>query len=179
MGFLSHTFKVIAIGNPGVGMNTLFKKSAIEVFPNEQIEKKIGVDFYIKSIKRNNVNWEFQIWKIGNDEEQKRFLLPAYCEGASGAFFVFDITNLSTFEHVYEWFDLMNKNREFTGLIMLIGNKTDLEHEREVKLEQAKETCKELGFSRYIECRSLTGNNIEEMYEKMLEDILKKISQSQ
>ena len=79
MGFLSHTFKVIAIGNPGVGMNTLFKKSAIEVFPNEQIEKKIGVDFYIKSIKRNNVNWEFQIWKIGNDEEQKRFLLPAYC----------------------------------------------------------------------------------------------------
>ena len=169
------TFKVMAVGDPGVGMSTLFQNYALELFPFDQLEEQIGVEFLIKIIRKYNENWKFQIWQMSN-KKQGRLLLPQYCRGASGTFFIFDITNINTFINVKEWFELMNEHSNFSGSMMLIGNKVDLEHKREVKIEQVKEACRKFGFSRYIECSFLTGYNVEKMFEIMLEEILHKIS---
>ena len=178
MEFEGYTIKVMAVGDPGVGKNTLFHNSAIDISPPGIYDRKIGVYFFCKIIEINNENWKFQLWNF-SDEEQHRFLLPQYCKGARGAFFIFDITNSSSFNNIYEWFKLINKDRKFSWPMILIGNKIDLEHKREIKYEQAEIACRKLGFSSYIECSFLTGERVDEIYEKMVKEILEKVSVSQ
>ena len=165
----------MAIGDSGVGKTTLFQKYTIGD-PSDAIVV-MGIDFYFKKIKISNKKYKLQLWNVSGDEKFK-FILPSYIWGASGAFIVFDITNISTFENVYNWVDSMKNERKNSLSMILIGNKIDLEHKREVKIEQVKEACNKLGLSRYIECSFLTGKNVKVIFDIMIEDLIQKISQS-
>lgn len=77
-----------------------------------------------------------------------------YYRGAVGALLVYDISKHVTFKNVERWLQELRENADRNIVIMLVGNKSDLRHLREVPTEEAKEFAEKNKLS-FIEVRLL------------------------
>ena len=161
-----YTFKVMMLGDASVGKTSLTIRY-ISGFFLEDLKLTIGVDFYSKNILFRESRVKLQIWDFGG-EERFRFLLSQYCKGANAAFFLYDITNARTLDHLSTWTDLI---RKYAGHIpiMLIGSKVDLAEFRAVEREEGINAAKNHNLSAFIELSSKTGQNVEEAFKTMAE----------
>lgn len=107
-------------------------------------------------------------------QESFRSITRSYYRGAAGALLVYDITRRDTFNHLTRWLEeaLQNGNKNMT--IMLIGNKSDLEHRRQVTKEEGEQFAKEHGLI-FFETSAKTANNVEEAFIKTAQKIYEKI----
>ena len=147
-------FKLILIGDSSVGKsNILLKYLKNEFEPNSQAT--VGVEFGTKNILINDKRIKIQIWDTAG-EERYRSITSAYYKGAKGAFIVYDITRKETFDSVDRWANDLKTECDKNITIILIGNKNDLENQRQVTKEQGEEKAKafQLGF---LKCRHLLG----------------------
>lgn len=79
-------------------------------------------------------------------QERFRAVTRSYYRGAAGALLVYDITRRITYNHLTSWLtDARNLTNPNT-VIMLIGNKKDLEAQRDVTYEEAAQFAKENGL---------------------------------
>ena len=62
----------------------------------------------------------------------------SYYRGANGALLVYDITKPHTYENVEHWLEELRTHAKNDIVVMLIGNKSDLEHLRIVSTDEAK-----------------------------------------
>jgi len=115
---------------------------------------------------------KLQIWDFGG-EERFRFLLHQYCKGANAAFFLYDITNQLSLDHLPDWTQII---REHAGdiPIMLIGSKVDLEEFRAVPREEGILAAKKYNLSSFIELSSKTGQNIEKSFDVITATLFEK-----
>jgi len=81
---------------------------------------------------------------------------------------VYDVTRRSTYNHLSSWLtDARNLTNPNT-VIFLIGNKSDLEAQRDVTYEEAKQFADENGLM-FVEASAKTGENVEqERSQKMI-----------
>lgn len=87
----------------------------------------------------------------------------SYYRGAAGALMVYDITRRSTYNHLSSWLtDARNLTNPNT-VIFLIGNKSDLDAQRDVTYEEAKQFAEENGLM-FMECSAKTGENVEDAF---------------
>lgn len=76
---------------------------------------------------------------------------------------VYDITRRSTYNHLSSWLtDARNLTNPNTA-IFLIGNKSDLDGQRDVPYEEAKAFAEENGLT-FLECSAKTGDNVEDAF---------------
>ena len=79
----------------------------------------------VKNIKYNNKDYLIKIFDTAGQERFKSMITP-YFHMADGFFIVFDLTNKSSLDSVYQWIELINENNKNPKFIIL-GNKDDLE----------------------------------------------------
>ncbi len=166
-----YTFKIMMLGDASVGKTSLTLRY-ISGFFLEDLKLTIGVDFYSKTTDFKDRKVKLQIWDFGG-EERFRFLLSQYCKGANGAFFLYDITNHITLDHLPDWTQII---REHAGdiPIMLIGSKLDLERFRSVSREEGILAAKKYNLSSFVELSSKTGQNVEKAFEVITETLIGK-----
>ena len=157
-------FKVLLLGDAGVGKTTLVSKY-MSGFHLEDLNKTIGVDFYTKYQEVNGQKVTLKIWVMAR-KERFRFLLSRYCIGTNGTFILYDITKANTLELLPEWIQIIRKQVGDIP-IMLIGMKLDLEKSRSVLREEALEIAKSEGIDEYLECSTKTGENIDKAFETL------------
>ena len=167
------TFKIMMLGDASVGKTSLTIRY-ISGFFLEDLKLTIGVDFYSKTTNFKGKKVKLQIWDFGG-EERFRFLLSQYCKGANAAFFLYDITNSITIDHLPDWTQII---REHAGdiPIMLIGSKLDLEEFRAVSRKEGILSAKKYNLSSFVELSSKTGQNVEEAFNLMTESLFEKYS---
>ena len=138
----------------------------------EDLKLTIGVDFYSKTTSVKDKVVKLQIWDFGG-EERFRFLLSQYCKGANAAFFLFDITNSVTLDHLPDWTSII---REHAGdiPIMLIGSKYDLDEFRAVPREHGITAARKYNLASFVEVSSKTGHNVEKCFDVITEILLDK-----
>merc|ERR1719369_2185903 len=78
-----------------------------------------------------------QIWDTAG-QEAFRSITRSYYRGAAGALLVYDITRRDTFNHLTTWLEDARQHSNSNMVIMLIGNKSDLEARRDVKREEGE-----------------------------------------
>ena len=84
---------------------------------------------------------------------------------ADGVILVYDITSEESFRKIDFWIqELHSKNRD-SKVLMLVGNKTDLDNEREVSFQQGEKKANEIGCP-FMETSAKTNHNIKECFEK-------------
>ncbi|TFG28592.1 MAG: GTP-binding protein [Promethearchaeota archaeon] len=166
-----YTFKVMMLGDASVGKTSLTLRY-ISGFFLEDLKLTIGVDFYSKTTDFKDKKVKLQIWDFGG-EERFRFLLSQYCKGANGAFFLYDITNRITLDHLPDWTQII---REHAGdiPIMLIGSKLDLEKFRSVSREEGILAAKKYNLSSFVELSSKTGQNVEKAFDVITENLIER-----
>lgn len=94
------------------------------------------------------------------DLERFRSLTALKYKGAQGIFLVYDVTYRESFEAVRYWFREIRQHAPHDVLILLLGNKTDLEAQRIVSFDEGKALADELGAS-FMECSAKTSANVE------------------
>ena len=163
-------FKVVIFGDAGSGKTTLTQRYMSNKFISDT-QMTIGVDLQVKVLKVANKRVKLQIWDFGG-EERFRFFLPKYVKGAHGGIFMYDITNIESTLHIYNWITIIRESSELFP-IMLIGGKSDLEEYREVKKEEGEKLIKDYEFEGFLECSSKTGENVERVFEDLTLSMLK------
>jgi len=156
------------LGDAAVGKTSLTIRF-ISGFFLEDLKLTIGVDFYSKTTNFNKKKVKLQIWDFGG-EERFRFLLHQYCKGANAAFFLYDITNRLSLDHLPDWTQII---REHAGdiPIMLIGSKVDLKEFRVVSRDEGILAAKKYNLSTFIELSSKTGQNVEKAFDSITETL--------
>ncbi|XP_036269745.1 ras-related protein Rab-32 [Pipistrellus kuhlii] len=170
-----HLFKVLVIGELGVGKTSIIKRYVHQLF-SQHYRATIGVDFALKVL-----HWDqrtlvrLQLWDIAG---QERFgnMTRVYYKEAVGAFVVFDISRGSTFEAVLKWkSDLDSKVHLPNGSpipAVLLANKCDQKKEGGQSPAQMDQFCKEHGFTGWFETSAKDNINIEEAARFLVENIL-------
>lgn len=132
-----YTYKMVVLGYYSVGKSSLVLKYVKGEFnPNE--ESTIGASFLTKTIYVNDYSIKFEIWDTAG-QERYNSLIPMYYRGAQVALIVYDITSIDSFETAKRWVEELKFEKPNTFIKVLIGNKTDLERERKIPTEEARE----------------------------------------
>lgn len=171
-----HLYKVLVIGDLGTGKTSIIKRYVHQFF-SPHYRATIGVDFALKVLSwDNNTTIRLQLWDIAG---QERFgnMTRVYYKEAVGAFVVFDVTRLATFEAVQTWKkDLDNKVLLPNGKAIpavLLANKSDLVGEGFLgNINQLEEYCKEKGFEGWFETSAKENTGIEEAARFLVSKIL-------
>ncbi|KAK0404103.1 hypothetical protein QR680_017289 [Steinernema hermaphroditum] len=157
----SYIFKYIIIGDMGVGKSCLLHQFTEKKFMAD-CPHTIGVEFGTRIIEVSGQKIKLQIWDTAG-QERFRAVTRSYYRGAAGALMVYDITRRSTYNHLSSWLtDARNLTNPNT-VIFLIGNKSDMEAQRDVTYEEAKAFAEENGLT-FLECSSKTGENVEDAF---------------
>jgi len=156
-----YIFKYIIIGDMGVGKSCLLHQFTENKFVPDS-PHTIGVEFGTRIVDVNNKKIKLQIWDTAG-QERFRAVTRSYYRGAAGALLVYDITRRITYNHLTTWLtDARNLTNPNT-VIMLIGNKKDLEGQRDVTYEEASAFAKQNGLI-FVESSAKTGENVEEAF---------------
>ena len=129
----AYLFKYIIIGDTGVGKSCLLLQFTDKRFQQVH-DLTIGVEFGARMITIDNKQIKLQIWDTAG-QESFRSITRSYYRGAAGALLVYDITRRETFNHLTSWLDDARQHSNSNMTIMLIGNKSDLEHRRASHLD--------------------------------------------
>ena len=163
--------KILTLGETTVGKTSLLNKFTENTFSKTQFAT-IGIDFKLKKININGKTIELKIWDTAG-QERYRNLTKQYYKGADGILLIFDLTKKETFLKINDWIDQLNSHFNHDEIsIILIGNKKDLS-DREISYEEGNERGKELNIL-YFETSAKTGENVNEAFNCLTNEILKK-----
>ena len=164
-------FKVVLVGDSSVGKTNIMSKYLKNEF-HEDSKATVGVEFGSKQFTVEGHKIKAQIWDTAGQERYKA-MTSAYFKGAKGAFIVYDITSKSSFESVDRWLNDLRVSADKNLTVIIIGNKCDLEQQRDVKKEQGEEKSKSNGVA-FMETSALSGENIDKAFDKMVNEVFKK-----
>merc|ERR1740130_844028 len=177
-----YLFKVVLIGDSGVGKSNLLTRFTRDEFKADS-KSTIGVEFATQTIQHDKKTIKAQIWDTAG-QERYRAITSAYYRGAVGALLVYDITQQKSFDSVKTmWLDELKQNADDNIVIMLVGNKKDLHHNRDVTTEDGRNFAQQNNLS-FIETsaqqpdadkRKLNADEESGNVTKAFEDILKEI----
>ena len=164
-------FKIILIGDSSVGKTNIMSKYLKNIF-KEDSRATVGVEFGSKQFEIENRKIKAQIWDTAG-QERYRAVTNAYYKGAKGAFIVYDVTRKETFDSVDRWISDIITTCDKNLTIILIGNKSDLEDQRQISKQQGEEKAKihQLAF---LETSALSGENLEKAFNMLINEIYEK-----
>jgi len=165
-------FKYIIIGDMGVGKSCLLHQFTDNRFVSDS-PHTIGVEFGTRVISVRGKKVKLQVWDTAG-EERFRAVTRSYYRGAAGALLVYDITRRTTFTHLSTWLTDCRHLTNPNTVVMLIGNKTDIDDARNVTTEEASTWAKENGLL-FLETSAKTGQNVEETFVRTADLIFQNI----
>ena len=161
-------FKIVLIGDSNVGKTNILSKYLQNEF-NPDSKATVGVEFGSKTFNINDNVIKAQIWDTAGTEKY-RSITNAYYKGAKGVFVVYDISRKASFNNIDKWlFDLKNNGDENINIV-IIGNKIDLENQREVTTEEGEKKAI-INKASFIETSAKNGDNIEKAFNLMIENV--------
>eukprot|EP01124_Arcella_intermedia_P025211 TRINITY_DN4456_c0_g1_i1.p1 TRINITY_DN4456_c0_g1~~TRINITY_DN4456_c0_g1_i1.p1 ORF type:complete len:572 (-),score=156.49 TRINITY_DN4456_c0_g1_i1:38-1753(-) len=163
-------YKIIIIGNSGVGKTNLLGRWMTDKFENRSAT--ISADVSFKTFLVNEKIVKVQFWDTAGQEAHFS-LTQSYFRKTSGAIVVYDVGQASTFFDVQKWIKAVketdgNENTQF----LLVGNKSDLVNQREVTTAMGIELSRREHLN-FIETSALNGNNVHKAFQIILQDIHK------
>ena len=156
------SFKMIVIGDAGVGKSCLTAKASKGIF-EETYSATVGFEFLVFNVKLNDKVIKLQIWDTCG-QELYRSLISSFYRNASLAMMVYAIDNGESFNHIETWLKEVKLQSNPDIKIFLIGNKSDLEENRKVTTEAAKTFKDENGIHYFSEASAKNGVNAKEVF---------------
>ncbi len=164
-------FKILLIGNSAVGKSSLLLRFSDNVF-NESFLPTIGVDFKIRTFELQGKTVKLQIWDTAGQERFKT-ITSSYYKGAHGIILVYDITDKASFKDLENWLYEVESHADDNVVQLVVGNKKDLENERQVSTQEGQEYADSLGF-KFLETSAKESVNVDQAFITMTKEIKKR-----
>ena len=157
------TFKVIIVGNAGVGKSCLSLKATKNIF-DQNYNQTIGFEFFDFNICfEEKERIKLQIWDTCGQEVYRSFITNFY-RNSSLAIIVYSIDDKKSFEDIDAWVKDLKSESNPDIKLYLLGNKADLEDKREVKYEEGEKIKNNYGFLYFNETSAKTGLNVTDVF---------------
>jgi len=168
-GNFDHIFKVLLIGDAGVGKSSLLLRFTDDSF-EEHMASTIGVDFKVKTISVGGKTAKLTIWDTAG-QERFRTLTSSYYRGCHGIILVFDVNERETFDHLQQWLEELDLYATTAHTAkLLVGNKIDLQA-REVSVEEATDFARQQAMM-YVEASAKSRAGVRQAFEEVVQKIL-------
>jgi small GTP-binding protein len=169
---VDYKYKYILIGDSMTGKTSYFNKLLHNDFKNNK-PTTIGVDFGVLYITIKNKTIKNYFWDTAGQEAFKS-IIRYYYRDSNGCIIMFDVTNYNTFNNIQKWIQDLKKHCEYKDLsIIILGNKSDLDKDRVVSIEEATKYCDDLKL-KYFDISVKNNINIKESFNYLLNLISKK-----
>ena len=166
-----YTFKIVIAGNSGVGKTNLISRYVRDEF-SEESSPTIGVDFQAKCETINNINIKLQFWDTAGQEKHKA-IANSYYKQANGAILAYDLTDKHSFEKLSFWLEEIQNSAPKDMKIILLGNKSDLQEERQVSEEEGLTFAKENGFFfMEVSAKENEDGSVNKAFKELMSEIL-------
>jgi len=166
--------KVCLLGDEGVGKTSLIRRFVFDQF-DDIYQRTIGTkiskkDLLLQGRDGKPVQLFLMIWDIIGHKSSKK--VPAtYYAGVEGILVVFDITRPETFSDLDYWVNSIMADKNYSPVVAMLGNKSDLEGHRRVPDEQIMATANKLN-AKYFLTSAKTGQNVEEAFIYMGKELV-------
>ncbi|KAL5019839.1 hypothetical protein ScPMuIL_002731 [Solemya velum] len=164
------SFKVIVLGDASVGKTALVNQLMGRGF-KERLRPTIVVDFVKKTFEVDGALVQLMVWDTAGEERFRSVTRWQYRN--TQGMMVYDVTNRSSFSHLEYWLHNVNQEIAFSHNkyesvpIVLLGNKSDMVDQRQVKTEEGRKLAdKELAFE-FLETSAKTGTNVFTAFQKL------------
>ena len=164
-------FKIVLIGDSFVGKTNIMSKYLKNEF-HEDSKATVGVEFGAKKFDIEGKSVKAQIWDTAGQERYKA-ITTTYYKGAKGALIVYDITRKETFDSVDRWISELVNSGDKNMTMLLIGNKCDLDTQRQVTKEQGEEKAKAFKVA-FLETSASSGENLDVAFEMIMKEVYSK-----
>ena len=166
-----YVFKVVVVGEGGVGKTSLILRYTQDRFLGEYITT-IGTNFAVKTMNIGTQQVKLQLWDLGGQAQFMR-IRSFYYPGARAAILVYSIADRKSFEVIPKW------AKEVKGIcgeipLTLLGNKIDLENERHVKKEEGISQASQIKAD-FFETSAKTGELINGAFTNIAKRIFSRI----
>jgi small GTP-binding protein len=167
----STSVKIVVVGESGVGKSQILRRFARDEF---QLDTRatIGVEFASKQVQVDGISHKLQVWDTAG-QERYRALTASYYRNAGGCLLVFDLTKRQTFAALSRWIAEIRQHTDGASVrILLVGNKADLVHIRQIPACEAKKFAQDNDLD-FVETSALDGSNIHLAFTKILGEVLR------
>ena len=164
---------IITLGESTVGKSAYINKYVDDKFKNTL--PTIGFNTYKKNYSLPNGESIKIIFEDTSGQERYHSLSLNFIRKANGVVLMYDITQKHTFDTVSNWCNQIWEYQKKDFPIILLGNKCDLENERQVQREEGEQIANEKGI-KFLETSNKNGININESVKELVDMILKKNS---
>jgi len=167
----SAVFKLVLVGERNVGKTALFNKY---LYGEEMVpESMMGAYYSQKKFHVDDKEYEVKIWDTAG-EGKFASLTKLYTRGAHAAIIIYDITDRDTWKAVERW---CNELKDEDCATLIAGNNLDLvtnnQKERQVSWEDVQKFAHSIdAFA--IEGSSTTGQNVNKMFQKVMEESVRR-----
>ena len=163
--------KIIILGSSKVGKTSVLKRYFKNEF-DESFLSTIGIEFTTQYFKFDDEKVRVDYIDTAG-QETFRAISANYIKKADGVILIFDITERSSFDLINMWIDEINKNNNINNIgKILLGNKIDLEDQREVEIDEGENLASSIKC-KYLEVSAKTGENVINAMEEIAKDSYK------
>ena len=159
-----HFFKIVIVGDSGVGKSCLLIRFADSMFTNNYIAT-IGVDFRFRTMEVDHETIKFQIWDTAG-HERFRSINSSYFRSCDGAILCYDVCRKMTFSQVSNHLEQVQEKGEKHSAKILVGTKSDMEELREVPYEFGQDLADQLNIP-FLEVSAKSNQNVDATFEEL------------
>ncbi|CAG9335420.1 unnamed protein product [Blepharisma stoltei] len=157
-------YKIVFLGDMGVGKTSIINQFMHGTFNNSH-QPTIGIDCLSKTMQLEDRSFRLQVWDTAG-QERFRTLIRNYIRDCSVAIIAYDITQNPTFLGIDKWVEDVKNERGGDVVIMICGNKIDLNSQRTVTSEEGQAKANSLNVL-FVEVSAKTGANIKTLFENV------------
>ncbi|OLS19370.1 MAG: GTPase KRas precursor [Candidatus Heimdallarchaeota archaeon LC_3] len=169
--------KILLCGDGYVGKTTI-RERYIGIDFRPSYLQTIGADYTVKNQSlEDGRTIKLQIWDLAG---QQRFAMvrESFYKGTNGIILVFDVTNPSSMDGIFNWIEEIKKNLPNPVPMILVGNKVDLREKTDHSSseEQGKNLAEQTSMknlvTHYIESSAITGENIKKIFQTITQVVM-------
>ena len=161
-------FKLVFLGGQCVGKTSLITRFMYDSF-DSTYQATIGIDFLSKTMYLEDRTVRLQLWDTAG-QERFRSLIPSYIRDSSVAVVVYDITSVASFSETDKWIEDVRAQRGDDVVIVLVGNKTDLEEKRQVSVKEGEKKAREMDLM-FVETSAKSGYNVRHLFRRVAQSL--------
>jgi Ras-related protein Rab-5C len=165
--------KVILVGDSHVGKSSIAERAASGEFVENQQSTIAAASQLLRLETATGAKATLNLWDTAG-QEQYRSLISTFFRDASAALICFDIAKRQSFDGLGEWVRQVRDGAPPGGDLILLGNKADLETEREIQSSEAEDLASEFRAILFREVSAKTGQGIKDVFEGLAEHLSNK-----
>ncbi|KAL0233436.1 hypothetical protein PCE1_001951 [Barthelona sp. PCE] len=177
MSEFDYLFKLLIIGSSAAGKSSILSRFVDGTWTHKHIST-LGVDFKVHNTTIDDKLVKLQIWDTAG-QERFHSLTSAFVHGASGILLVYDITSHDSFADCKKLIESIRNDADPDVELLLVGNKCDLEADRQVSFEMAEEFARTYGLPQPIETSAKDNINIDAAFANIATRLKEKFELNQ